>query len=324
MSTVMEPETGSCSVVTNSQQLRATMGAIRLSLHWLGISKTLNSEQQEQAAETYGANGDYLSARKKLIDTRHPVYRSVTAIRSQMINLWKGMTLPYPEAGIRLIRQTDIDVFENQFQRLQEDLQEAVEKFDLQFHELKQSAQERLGRLYNEADYPESLLGLFRAEVDYPNVEPPTYLRNLDPELYAEEARRVSARFDEALELAEEAFISEFNKLVVHLTSRLSGESDGKPKVFRDTVVTNLTDFFERFRHLNVNSNAQLEELVDHAQQVVQGVAPQSLRDQSTLRQSVQQEQTKVQTKLEDMLEDRPRRRILRNRPTTTGAEPCS
>jgi len=323
MSTVLEPQTGATTAVTNSQQLRATMGAVRLSLHWLGISKTLNSEQQEQAAETFGANGDYLSARKKLIDTRHPVYRSVTAIRSQMINLWKGMTLPFPEAGIRLIRQTDIEVFESQFQRLQAELQEAVEKFDLQFHELKQTAQERLGRLYNESDYPESLLGLFRAEVDYPNVEPPTYLRNLDPELYAAEARRISARFDEALELAEEAFMAEFNKLVVHLTSKLTGESDGKPKVFRDTAVTNLTEFFERFRRLNVNSNAQLEELVEHAQQVVQGVAPQALRNQGALRQSVSQELTKVQTKLEDMLEDRPRRRILRNSPQL-GAESCS
>jgi hypothetical protein len=171
------------------------MGAVRLSLHWLGISKTLNPEQQEQAAETFGANGDYLSARKKLIDTRHPVYRSVTAIRSQMINLWKGMTLPYPEAGIRLIRQDDIEIFETQFLRLQSELEESVQKFDLHFYELKHSAQERLGRLYNDSDYPNSLIGLFRAEVDYPNVEPPTYLRNLDPELYAEEARRVSARF---------------------------------------------------------------------------------------------------------------------------------
>ena len=45
--------------------------------------------------------------------------------------------------------------------------------------------------------------------------------------------------------LAEQAFVSEFAKLVSHLAERLSG-SDGERKVFRDSAVTNLTEFFER------------------------------------------------------------------------------
>jgi hypothetical protein len=46
--------------------------------------------------------------------------------------------------------------------------------------------------------------------------------------------------------------------LVAHLTERLSGDEDGKPKVFRGSAVANLTEFFERLRHLNVGSNEQL------------------------------------------------------------------
>ena len=102
--------------------------------------------------------------------------------------------------------------------------------------------------MYDDRDYPESLFGLFDVEWDFPAFEPPDYLRQLSPELYRQECQRVQARFDEAVRLAEEAFLSELAKLVSHLTDRLSGSEDGKPKIFRDSAVDNLRGFFERFR----------------------------------------------------------------------------
>ena len=65
----------------------------------------------------------------------------------------------------------------------------------------------------------------------------------------------MAARFEEAVRLAEQAFTEEFARLVAHLTERLSGVGeDGKPKVFRDSAVDNLAEFFDRFRALNVRS----------------------------------------------------------------------
>ncbi|MEO8498804.1 MAG: hypothetical protein ABI614_27395, partial [Planctomycetota bacterium] len=104
----------------------------------------------------------------------------------------------------------------------------------------------------------------------------------------------------------------ELQSLVSHLTERLSGETDGKPKVFRDSAVKNLTQFFERFRELNVHSNEQLDELVNHCQHVVAGVEPQSLRDNTQLRQMMAGELSQVQNVLDELLVDRPRRNILR------------
>ncbi len=125
------------------------------------------------------------------------------------------------------------------------------------------------------------------------------------------------ARFDEAVQLAEQAFTDELAKLVSHLTERLSGQEDGKPKVFRDSAIENLTEFFERFRHLNVRSNEQLDGLVAQAQRTIRGVEPQQLRDNSGLRQQVATQLAGVQATLDGMLVDRPRRRIIRS-----GAQP--
>ena len=312
MTTALENITPA-NTATAARRLRSTMAAVRLSFVWFGTRKSLSPQQKEEAADSFGAEGTFLSAAKKLFDTRHPAFKAVTAVRGRAVSLWKGLSLPFPEPGIRLIRQDDVPVFDVQLTSLRAELEEAVVALDEHYGELRAAARERLGRLYNAADYPDSLVGLFKVEHDFPSVEAPEYLRELSPELFRQEQARVTARFEEAVRLAEEAFLGEFAKLVGHLTERLSGGEDGKPKVFRDSAVENMSEFFSRFRSLNVRSSAELDELVEQAQRVVRGVEPQQLRDNATLRQQVAAQLSGVQATLDGLLVDRPRRRILRS-----------
>lgn len=305
-----EPQTQ--RTVAPSDRLRTTMAAARLSFNWLGVRKSLTSAQKNQAADSFGAEGKFLSAGKKLLDTSHPAYKAVTAIRGRAVAYWKEVSLPFPEPGIRLIRQDSITDFDQQIAEFREELDDAVAELDRHYDELRSLARERLGDLFNVSDYPTTLTGMFAIEHDYPSVEPPNYLRQLSPKLYEQECRRVQSRFDEAVQLAEQAFLDELARLVDHITERLNGEIDGKPKVFRDTAVTNLTEFFERFRALNVRSNDQLDELVGRAQQVLRGVEPQRLRDNGVFRQQIATQLAGVQSSLDGLLVDRPRRNIQR------------
>ena len=311
MSTLLD-DTNTGAANTPAERLRTTMAAVRVSLSWFGTRKTLTPEQVAQAADTFGAEGGFLSAGKKLLDTRHPAFKAVTAVKNRVVSYWKGISLPYPEPGIRLIRQDQIEEFDTRLQQFRGELDEAVRGLDEHYSELRSAARHRLGTLYNSADYPESLLGMFAVEHDFPSVEPPDYLRQLNPQLYEQECQRVQERFSEAVRLAEEAFVAELAKIVSHLSERLSGQIDNKPKIFRDSAVENLTEFFERFRSLNVRSSEQLDRLVADAQRVIRGVQPQTLRDNAGLRQHVATELSRVQSVLDGLLVDRPRRNILR------------
>jgi hypothetical protein len=108
----------------------------------------------------------------------------VTAVRSQAISSWRAVTLPYPEPGLRLIRQDRIERFDQQMNELKNELAEAVVELDRRYGELRVAARDRLGRLYNATDYPAQLVGLFQLEWDFPSVEPPEYLLRLkrDPD----------------------------------------------------------------------------------------------------------------------------------------------
>jgi hypothetical protein len=231
MSTTVNESTAR-TATSPSQRLRRTMAAVRVSVRWFGTRKTLTPEQKAEAAEPFGTDARFLSAGKRLLDISHPAFEAVTAVRGKVIAFTRSMTLPYPEPGIRLIRQDRIDEFAAKITEFQEELAEAVANLDRHFHELKSAARQRLGSLFNAGDYPESLLGLFSIDADFPSVEPPDYLSQLNPQLYEEECRRVQSRFDEAVQLAEEAFTAELAKLVSHLTERLSGTADGKPCIF--------------------------------------------------------------------------------------------
>jgi hypothetical protein len=296
-----------------AQRLRQHFAAVRLSFTWFGVRKSLSHDQKAQAAESFGAEGNYLSAAKKLLDTSHEAFQNVTAIRNRIVSYWKGLSVPYPEQGVRLVKQDDIESFDRQMTRHKAELAEAVQNLDQHYHALRSAAQQRLGRLYNPADYPPSLRGLFAVEWDFPTTEPPEFLLRINPDLYQQERDRITARFNEAVKLAEEAFIGEFSKLVSHLTERLTNGADGERKVFRDSAITNLSEFFQRFRSLNVRSNADLDRLVETAQRVVQGVKPQTIRDNDSLRQQVSTQLASVQSVLDGMLVDQPRRRILRS-----------
>ena len=68
-----------------SQRLRTTMAAVRVSLSWFGTRKTLTAEQRSQAADTFGAEGSFLSAGKKLLDTSARAFKAVTAVKGRIV-----------------------------------------------------------------------------------------------------------------------------------------------------------------------------------------------------------------------------------------------
>ena len=294
-------------------RLRAAMAACRVQFTWLGTQKSLTSEQRAAAACAFDADGRSLSAGKKLLDTAHPAFRAVTAVRGKIESYWRGLSLPFPEPGVRLIRQQRVDEFAAALADYRVELDDAVAGLDRHYAELKAAARGRLGSLYNDADYPATLVGLFGVAWDFPSLEPPDYLVALSPGVYEAERARVAARFEEAVDLAERAFADEFARLVEHLAERLSGaDADGQPKVFRDSAVGNLADFFARFGELNVRSSPELDALVERAQRVVRGVDAQELRDGEALRRRVAGGLAQVRGSLDALLVERPRRRILR------------
>eukprot|EP00913_Durusdinium_trenchii_P028456 g26684.t1 len=269
----------------NGEATNGSNGRRRIAHSKFGVRKALAAEQTSRAAETFGATGDMLTARKKLIDTGHKDYRRVSAVLRDAANYWRSMTVPFPESGIRLIRRDRIDEFNARMLELREELSAACAALQESYDALRESARQRLGELFCDDDYPATITGEFRLAWEYPSVEPPDYLKELHPAVWERQQAMVRERFETAVAMAEDAFTAEFAKLVSHLTERLQPGDDGeKPKIFRDTAVANLREFFERFKSINVRSNAQLDGLIATAEAAVSNVDLKELRTNDAIR----------------------------------------
>lgn len=314
MSTALEaaPAHNSTNDISAVSRVRNNFIACRVKFKWFGTSKSLTSDQKSKAAESFGAEGTAISAAKRLIDTKHESYRCLTSVKSQINRFWRDSSLPYPEAGIRLIRNDAVDEFNSSLVEFKRLLASGVLVLNQHFSELKEAARIRLGSLFNHDDYPSSLADEFEVSWDFPSVDAPDYLRRLSPEIYRHECQRVQSQFSNSVALAEQMFQEQLAELVEHLVERLSTDESGKQKTFRDTTITNLDDFFSRFRQLNIGSSEELDQLVGQAQAAIRGVEPQGLRDNDALRQQIATQMSAVQASLDGLMVDRPRRNILR------------
>jgi hypothetical protein len=221
------------------------------------------------------------------------------------------MTLPYPQDGVRLIKQADVIAFEDKMREFRERLAAAAANLQLEYETIKNASREKLGELYNPSDYPATLEGVFDVRWEYPPVEPPNYLMTFNPELYEQEQQRIQQRFESAVVMAENAFAEQLQEMVEHLIERLTDDPGGDKKVFRNAAVENFKDFYENFRRMNVRSNAQLEGLIQQANDLVSGVDVKELRANKNLRQDLSQQMSQVKTALDNLITNAPRRRII-------------
>lgn len=205
-----------------AKELANTTSLCALKKGAFGKWRSYDDEERATAAQAFDADPEYTRGAKKILNDKCEQYRAVMSILSQARTVWVGMTIPYPEAGRRLIRRDKIEEFKQKMEAFKASLATAVGELNEVFDDLREEAKERLKDLFSPGDYPTSLVGEFSIEYEFPSAAPPEFLKTLSPELYAREEARLTAKFDEAITLAESAFAAEFAKAVRTLMERLS------------------------------------------------------------------------------------------------------
>lgn len=291
-------------------KLRKQTAAVRLQTASFGTRKALSIPQRQQAAQPFGAEPETLSARKRLLNTKDAAYREVMGCLSQAKCLWKAFTVPYPEKGVRLIRKDRVQEFSARMDEIKVKLAAMVTELQAVYPQLREAAKEALGALYDEYDYPASVEGRFAIEYDWPNAEPPEYLKQINPALYEEQIKKMQSRFAEAIRLTEEGFAAELQKLVDHLCERLTPGEDGKAKRIRETAVENLNDFFAKFAELNLGESGALKSLVEQAKAVLANQNVDTLRKDVTARQTLAEAMGAVKLQIDAVVTAKPSRHI--------------
>ena len=305
-----------------AQKLRQTAAAVKVQFSWFGNRKTIDSDNKESMSDAVSADHKMVSAQKTLLGKeKGSPLKALAHVRSQIRRYWAATTLPYVEDGIRLIRQADVAVFDAKMGELRTALKEAELSLEMHYDEERQKAKERLGDLFNPNDYPKSMLAQFDVEWSFPSVEPPDYLLTINPALYEQEQKRVAAKFEQAVALAEQQFTNQLALLVQRLADSLEPGEDGKKRMIKSSAVENFVTFFDTFQKMNVGSSTELDGLVAQAKALVSGLDVKELRTSDTLKVEIGTGLAAIEAKLAHLTTVQPRRKVVKPKKAAPAAE---
>jgi hypothetical protein len=311
--------------IDSGKTLQEQAAGVSLSWTWMGITRTLKGEEKEKAAELWDANPEVLSLSKKLINTKNEWFSVLTKIKSKATSLWIDSSLPWVDKGVRLMKKEVLNDFETQMEDYKERLKDGVGMLVKNWGAVKSESKDLLGDLYRENDYVSDPTGLFSFEVGHPNLSPPDYLMTINPKLYEQEKARIAKMFDKALEVAVENYGSELHKLVAGMVEKLAPGPNGELKQIKNTSIETFLTFIDSFKKMNVTSSADLDALVNQAEDLVGGMNLKKIKNGEQDRVELTKAFEQLGLAIESKIVPKQRRKLILGAPVlkiaATGTE---
>ena len=268
-----------------AEQVREFLTGSTLSFHWWGASRSFERDGILATAETLEADHEMISARNRIIDTRHPAYRALTSLRSSIQHHWKQHTMPYVIPGMRLARREQMPDLTDSLQRLAADAAVLAGKLDLARGEIIAQARSRLGKLFREWHYPESFVELFTVEFRERSIDPPNYLAQSNAEEYKRQLMQSVRDVQVSLDKFQTECWQHLGELTRKLTTMLRLKDDPEQDVrLHQSQVSNFKSLFDRTARLNFQGTALFSTAMREAQTILAGVTVEELRDSKGLR----------------------------------------
>lgn len=214
-------------------------------------------------------------------------------------------------AGVYLVPIALVEEVEAKLATFSATRDHLVDAFIDAYPALVENARGRLRAAFSEKDYPsgEHLKMAFKMEWRYVAFSVPGSLQTISSELFHKEQEKASLQWQEAMEEVRGLLRTHLAEMVHHLVDRLSKPSaDGKPKVFKNTLVTNLTTFLDTFDARNLTDDTELAEVVAKARGLLGGIDAQTLRTSDALRSSLCQGFSGLKETLDSLVIAKPMR----------------
>jgi hypothetical protein len=234
-----------------------------------------------------------LKLSKQLVTSK--TYDAILAHQAEVYTWCMKHCVPsFFKEGIYLVRASEVDSFEKTLttalNKLNNDLVPAFLKtYQNDVDEAKKNLTP-LG-MFNKNDYPsvDELRVRFGIEWNWISFNVP---ENMPENVRKAEVLKIEQQFKDAETKISLALAEGFQGILDHIVDRLESQSDGKEKIFRDSLFEDLTDFVSTFNSRNLVNDTGLAALVEKAEGVLRQVAgtdtgmkAKTVRDSLTIKQ---------------------------------------
>lgn len=208
---------------------------LRLRINWFSTSSKIGDEMAMAMLKDTEAEKSMVSLSKKFLTGKHDALEAVRQAKAALTSYVQSMTVPLlairnsedteagmqKDAGVRLIQKKDMEDFDAKVQYLRGLLMTCVERLQRALPEIIAEDRKRLGRLFDENDYPKNIAEMVSVSVSYEPIGVDLDWETMCPEIYRREAANARLKFAAVAENAAQEFATQFVQYVAQVTEQL-------------------------------------------------------------------------------------------------------
>lgn len=210
---------------------------------------------------------------KKLLDA--PELNNIVSFDNRYQVLFRHYSVPNIfKHGIYAVPISLLQKWETHVQQYVTERAALVEQFLQVYEDAVRQAQNTLGVLFSDTDYPTvtELRSRFRVDVHYMELSVPKKLQRVSPELYYQAQQELCKKIEEGKQYIEHVLCEEILTMVHDLSRILKGLDDGEPKKLHFSRIEKIEEWCSLFRARNVTDFQALADVVRQLQETVSGV----------------------------------------------------
>ena len=266
---------------------------------WAGRKK--DKRASAKVTEDAHAKKGLANVTKQLLgnaDTLKAIQTHVTAAR----NMHSNMTMPWSNSGLRLLPTAQYFNYNEAMSQMQYEFEALKTKFLNSYNDEVINVQLKLGSLFSRDDYPliESLDSKFAFRTNYmPLPDIGDFRVDIGNEALLEIKQKYEDFYSTQYNTAMNDVWTRLHKALTNMSERLDYGSKEDKKVFRDTLVGNVTDMIKLLRVCNVTKSIQMSDMANKLEDAMSGVSAVVLRDDNTFR-------VRTKAKVDDIIKSLP------------------
>ena len=208
-------------------------------------------------------------------------FAALTATMSAARSAHYAQTLPWDDQGSRLLTVANYERYTELMDGLRERMVRERARFIEDYDDNIDKARLDLGKLFRIEDYPskEALRGKFGLRyriIPVPDAD--HFMAKLASDDTDRVKRDIESQIEERLHDAVGDLYRRLGEAVERVSERLQEDDEGKPLVFRDSMIGNIRDLVDVVPRLNIFGDDALAQLCEQVKEKIAAAEPDALR----------------------------------------------
>jgi hypothetical protein len=297
---------------------------IQYSIKFYRGKKKLSKAKLARMVRENPAAADWLTGSKSIIDPAE--VKKVGKINNKVVAYLNPKNpdspcLPHPLHGMKIIPIALMEEVDAEMQKFESEFWPTAETFKDRFEEFKEFSKTMYDAdgFYNEFEFPDNIDDKFGFTWKYYELSTPDSIKAISMDIYNREKEKVKDELQEVKADCINALRTSFAGMVNHLVEKFTGKKKYKNRKtgrmrtqdmqWHESTIDNFYDFFGYFSDRNVFNDAELQDLVEKAKDVLKGRDAGIVKENDSLKKQIAGEMGEVQKAINELVK-KPRRKI--------------